>query len=83
MNVAIKELSNDSRQIRDVQEFLFKMIKKEFGYGYVPEWHQDIVKLDLISLTPQLMSNPTPPGDTIPFLILNAATPPIGNPYPK
>ena len=22
------------------------MIEREFGYGYVPEWHQDIVKLD-------------------------------------
>ncbi len=53
MNVAIKELSNDSRQIRDVQEFLFKMIKKEFGYGYVPEWHQDIVKLDEFYITPE------------------------------
>ena len=42
-----------------------------------------MVRLDLMSLTPQLMSNPTPPGDTIPFLMLNAATPPIGNPYPK
>ena len=46
MNVIIKELTNDSKQINDVQKFLFKMIKKEFGYDYVPEWHQDIVKLD-------------------------------------
>lgn len=46
MNVIIKELKNDSKEIEDVQKFLFKMIKLEFGYDYVPEWHQDIVKID-------------------------------------
>lgn len=45
MDVKIKELSNDSQEIKNVQRFLFKMIKKEFGYDYVPQWHQDIVKL--------------------------------------
>ena len=44
MNVIIKPLSNDSEQIKIVREFLFKMIKKEFGYDYVPEWHEDIIK---------------------------------------
>ena len=46
MNVDIKELKNDSNDIKKVQEFLFKMIKLEFGYDYVPEWHQDIVNLN-------------------------------------
>ncbi|WP_407381981.1 GNAT family N-acetyltransferase [Methanobrevibacter sp.] len=46
MNVVIKELCNNPKQIHDVQEFLFKMIKLEFGYDYVPEWHQDIVHMD-------------------------------------
>lgn len=46
MDVVIKELKNDSNQIEDVQNFLFKMIKLEFGYDYVPEWHQDIVNMD-------------------------------------
>lgn len=46
MKVIIKELDNDSKNIKDVQEFLFNQIKKEFGYGYVPEWHEDIIKLD-------------------------------------
>ena len=41
------------------------------------------LRLVFINLTPQLMSKPTPPGETIPFFSLNAATPPIGNPYPK
>ena len=46
MNVDIKELKNDSNDIKKVQEFIFKMIKHEFGYDYVPEWNQDIVNLD-------------------------------------
>ena len=53
MNVIIKELGNDSKQILEVQKFLFKMIKKEFGYDYVPEWHQDIVKLDEYYINPK------------------------------
>ena len=53
MNVEIKELCNDSKQIRDVQEFLFKMIKLEFGYDYVPEWHQDIVHMDEFYINPE------------------------------
>jgi len=52
MNVTIKSLENNPKEIRDVQEFLFNMIKKEFGYGYVPEWHQDIVKLDEYYIAP-------------------------------
>ena len=46
MNIDIKELNNDSEQIKKVQKFLFDMIKQEFGYDYVPEWHQDIVNMD-------------------------------------
>ena len=46
MNISINELENDSKQIGEVQKFLFSQIKKEFGYGYVAKWHQDIVKID-------------------------------------
>lgn len=53
MNVVIKELSNNPKQIHEVQEFLFKMIKIEFGYDYVPEWHQDIVHMDEFYINPQ------------------------------
>jgi len=35
-----------------------------------------------ITLTPQFMSNPTPPGDTMPSSMSNAATPPIGKAKP-
>jgi RimJ/RimL family protein N-acetyltransferase len=52
MNVNIKELSNDSKEIKRVQKFLFDMIKLEFGYDYVPEWHQDIVKMDEYYIDP-------------------------------
>lgn len=52
MNVTIKELKNDSKLIYAVQNFLFKQIKKEFGYGYVPEWHQDIVKIEEYYIKP-------------------------------
>ena len=46
MKVTIKKLINDSKMINDVQKFLFSQIKREFGYGYVPEWHQDIVNME-------------------------------------
>lgn len=52
MNVEIKPLGNDSEQIADVQEFLFKMIKLEFGYDYVPKWHQDVVNLEEFYINP-------------------------------
>ena len=53
MNVIIKELSDNPKQINNVQEFLFKMIKKEFGYDYVPEWHQDIVNIEEYYIVPE------------------------------
>ena len=27
-------------------------IKKEFGYGYIPEWHQDIVNMEDYYISP-------------------------------
>lgn len=53
MNVIIKELNNDLEQIRDVQEFLFKMIKLEFGYDYVPQWHHDIMNMEEYYIAPE------------------------------
>ena len=53
MNVIIKELSKDSKQISNVQEFLFKMIKKEFGFDYIPKWHQDIVNMNEYYVDPK------------------------------
>lgn len=44
-----------------------------------------ITRLVRMSLTPQLMSKPTPPGDTTAsgFPMSNAATFPIAKPYPE
>ena len=42
-----------SNMIDDVKEFLFKQIKKEFGYGYIPEYHKDIVNLEKYYIKPQ------------------------------
>lgn len=53
MNMDIKELNNDQEQIKKVQKFLFDMIKQEFGYDYVPEWHQDIVNMDDYYIGPE------------------------------
>ena len=53
MDVVIKELSKDSKQISQVQEFLFKMIKKEMGLDYVPEWHQDIMNMEEYYINPK------------------------------
>ena len=52
MNVVIKELTNDPNLIKNVQEFLFYQIKKEFGYDYVPKWHQDIIDLEQYYINP-------------------------------
>ena len=53
MDVIIKELSKNPKEIAKVQEFLFKMIKLEFGYDYVPKWHQDIIKLEKYYINPE------------------------------
>lgn len=53
MNVTIKKLDNNQKEIKKTQDFLFKMIKREFGYDYVPKWHQDIVKLDEYYIQPK------------------------------
>lgn len=53
MNVIIKELGGDCEEIKNVQNFLFKMIKLEFGYDYVPEWHQDVMNMDEYYINPK------------------------------
>ncbi|WP_407414409.1 GNAT family N-acetyltransferase [Methanobrevibacter sp.] len=53
MKVTIKKLINNSNMIKDVQKFLFDQIKREFGYGYVPEWHQDIMNMKSYYIVPE------------------------------
>ncbi len=52
MDIKIEELSRNLDKIPMVQEFLFKMIKKEFGFDYIPKWHQDIVRIDEFYINP-------------------------------
>lgn len=52
MKVIIKKLNDDVKFIKNVQKFLFKQIEDEFGYGYVPEWHQDIINLKEYYINP-------------------------------
>ena len=52
MNIIIKSLCNNPIEIKNVQKFLFKQIKNEFGYGYVPEWHKDIINLESYYINP-------------------------------
>ena len=46
MSVVIKELSDEFFEMKLVKNFLFGQIKNEYGYGYVPEYHKDIICMD-------------------------------------
>lgn len=52
MNIIIKELDNDLNEIKNVQNFLFYQIQKEFNYGYIPEYHQDIMNMKEYYISP-------------------------------
>ncbi|KZX13397.1 GNAT family N-acetyltransferase [Methanobrevibacter oralis] len=44
---------NHEMNIELIKEFLFKQIKKEFNYDYIPEYHQDIVNLNDYYISPK------------------------------
>ena len=46
MNFSIKQLSDNCDDKIRVRNFLFSQIRSEYGYGYVPSWHKDIVDLN-------------------------------------
>lgn len=46
MNISIKKLSNDNNEKIKVRNFIFSQIKEEYGYGYIPQYHKDIVNLN-------------------------------------
>lgn len=52
MNFIIKELSNEKNEISKVKQFLFQQIKAEYGYGYIPEYHQDIKNIEKYYIIP-------------------------------
>ncbi|RBQ24012.1 hypothetical protein ALNOE001_05660 [Candidatus Methanobinarius endosymbioticus] len=47
----IVELEKNKNLLKKVQDFLFNMMKKEYGYGYIPEYHYDIKNLKEIYLS--------------------------------
>ena len=46
MNFTIKKLSDDCDTKIRVRNFLFSQIRSEYGYGYIPSWHKDIIDLN-------------------------------------
>ena len=53
MEVIIKKLNKKQEILNNVQVFLFNQIKNEFGFDYVPEWHQDIINLEEYYVNPK------------------------------
>ena len=52
MYYLIKKLEYDVEVIENLQKFMFDLIREEYGLGYVPKYHQDIVNLKQTYLTP-------------------------------
>lgn len=61
----IKELQKDLESQKNVKKFLLNMIKEEYGYGFIPEFHQDIKNIDTYYINPE--------GNNF-FLALNGET---------
>ena len=49
----IKELQKAYNSQINVKNFLFNMIKEEYGYGFIPEYHQDIKNMESYYLDPE------------------------------
>lgn len=45
MNFPIYKLSNNRNIQNLIKDFLFTQIKREYGYNYVPEYHNDIMNM--------------------------------------
>ncbi|WP_297979900.1 GNAT family N-acetyltransferase [uncultured Methanobrevibacter sp.] len=46
MSFLIKEISDDDETKIKIRNFLFSQIRSEYGYGYVPSYHKDIIDLN-------------------------------------
>ncbi|MGC9517910.1 MAG: GNAT family N-acetyltransferase [Methanomicrobiales archaeon] len=42
----IKKLENNESDLHQVREFMFRIIKEEYGFLYIPEYHEDIKFVD-------------------------------------
>lgn len=49
----VKKLQTEHISENNVEKFLFEMIKKEFGFGFVPAYHQDIKDMKSYYLNPE------------------------------
>ncbi len=49
----IKKLQKEHISPYNVKKFLFKMIQDEFGFGFIPEYHQDIKNMEDYYLDPE------------------------------
>ena len=49
----VKELRIENFLQYNVQRFLFKMIKNEYGYGFKPDYHQDIMDIESYYVEPE------------------------------
>jgi len=48
----IKKLQTELDYQDNVKKFLLNMIRSEYGYGFIPEYHQDIKNMDAYYLDP-------------------------------
>lgn len=46
MDFSIIELSDDCETKIKLRNFLFSQIRSEYGYGYIPSYHKDIINLN-------------------------------------
>ena len=49
----IKKLQMEHISPYNVKKFLLKMIQDEFGYGFIPEYHQDIKHMERFYIYPE------------------------------
>jgi len=45
-NFSLTKLKSEDFPFYNVQKFIFNMIREEYGYGFIPEYHQDIIDLE-------------------------------------
>ncbi len=45
MNIQIREINDDDFEIEAAKDFLYRLIKEEYGIGPTPEFHYDIEEL--------------------------------------
>ena len=49
----VEELQNENISDYEVQKFILSMIKDEYGYGFTPTYHQDIINMEKYYLEPK------------------------------